>query len=81
MRTIEDWLIQGVEDTFRLYKNKNSALPNGWIEAQNHPPASLKLRASLLDHADHWNEEELKMHLIAPLLVFIDFETIIRNLL
>ncbi len=76
-RPFEQWLFEDVEIEFGLERVKDMLPLIEWLDTANIPqeiPSHLeKLRLFLFDNVDTWNEDELKMHFIAPFLLDIDF--------
>ncbi len=81
MRSFETWTYEEVEDTFGLTPLRSSALFEEWLAAEGFAPntaelASLDdLKELLFDEAKNWNEDELKLFFIGPLLSLIHFKT------
>jgi hypothetical protein len=79
MRAFENWLTQEVEDTFGIEKVKDYQPMKDWLSADtSHIKIEgwlLQLQELVSENADYWNEDELKMQFIAPLLSFINFQT------
>ncbi len=78
MRNFENWETQDLEMTFGLKRNLESKLLNDWIlsksdfdEATKHTIVKLQKRFLLL--SDYWNEDELKMQGISPILEIVDY--------
>jgi hypothetical protein len=81
MRSFDTWTYEEVEDTFGLTPLRSSALFEKWLAAEGFAPnaaelASLDdLKELLFDEAKNWNEDELKLFFIGPLLSLIHFKT------
>lgn len=63
---------------FGLQKLRNLPALQAWLEANNHiePETQIvlqKLQENLMDNFMDWNEDELKMQFIAPLLYLVDY--------
>jgi hypothetical protein len=80
MRNFETWETQDVELLLGITQQKHSALLSDWLCA---PTVSLSdmqhamienLRETLLDNADFWNEDELKLQFIAPVLQVVGYQ-------
>ncbi|MCB1190829.1 MAG: hypothetical protein H7A23_07890 [Leptospiraceae bacterium] len=79
MKPFAKWTIEEVEETFHIELQKNHKLLKDWIEASGILPSQeetelAKLQEKLLDHVWDWNEEELKVYFIIPLVSLVDFE-------
>ena len=79
MKNFENWETQDLEIAFDLHKNKKMTLLEDWLSASTTFDAHTRkelgiLKEKILDFADYWNEDELKMLFIAPLLVAFDFK-------
>lgn len=77
--SFRDWTLQTLEDTFRLREDRSHAPMAEWLEAEPNVDLTTqselnKLRQSLDRHARGWNEEELKILFIGPLLRLVDFD-------
>jgi hypothetical protein len=75
-KSFKDWDSEEVELTFEVERVKNLPLLLEWLEVKDMPlptPALEKLKEQLLDNAEGWNEDELKMFFIAPFLNMLDF--------
>lgn len=72
------WTEQKLHDTFGLRECPEHPRLQAWLEPvdapQDMPPLLEALRQRLARHARSWNEEELKLHFIGPLVALIDFE-------
>jgi hypothetical protein len=78
MRNFENWETQDVELTFGLEQKKKLPLLEEWLNPIEQLNSNEKKildiwRDKLLDNADFWNEDELKLQFIAPLLNLIDY--------
>ena len=80
MRNFENWETQDIEEIFNITELKNMPLLEDWLhtpilpleEAENRIVE--RLRNKLLDNADFWNEDELKLQFIAPLLLIVNYD-------
>jgi hypothetical protein len=75
-RPFEQWLFEDVEIEFGLYRVKNLPTLEEWLNASNVEKSINgfeKLRLSLNENVETWNEDELKMMFIAPFLIEFDF--------
>ena len=78
MKSFEKWKTEEVERTFAIKFLRSMPLMNDWLQFQQ-PLTSEeekvleKLRLFLQDFADFWNEEDMKMFFIAPILQMVDF--------
>lgn len=80
MRSFENWLTQEVEDTFGVAQVETLPLLENWLrrDEPDHSPLDDSLehaRRRLVRNADFWNEDELKLMFIAPVLAFVEYET------
>lgn len=75
-KPFEQWLFEEVQDAFGIKRIKNHETLQEWLAVENtqalHPNIE-RLRLTLEDYIETWNEDELKMMFIAPLLVEINF--------
>jgi len=79
MKSFSKWTIEEVEDTFNLVLQKQHEPLNAWMTPQFSPSKTeeqqlTQLSEKLLDHVWDWNEEELKVYFIIPLLNLVNFE-------
>ncbi|MGB0929458.1 MAG: hypothetical protein ACPGVB_01690 [Chitinophagales bacterium] len=76
-QSFEQWLFEDVEIEFGIEPIEEMPLMNEWLNTQDIPqsipPHLDKLRKFLLKNINLWNEDELKMHFIAPFLLDFDF--------
>lgn len=76
-RSFENWLWEDIEQEFGLQKTKKSALLEEWLTNKGFVLTALqtelmtRLQVSLEVHYQDWNEEELKLNFIAPLLTSV----------
>jgi len=80
MKSFESWTYEDVELTFDITKNKNSQILKNWITSEikiseNHLIIIDDLKELLNDNVNAWNEDELKMQFIAPLINIVRFTT------
>ena len=79
MKSFSKWTIEDVEETFHVVLHKYDDQLQDWM-ASHIPPSPEeheqlgRLQEKLLDHVWDWNEEELKVYFIIPLLNVINFE-------
>lgn len=79
MRNFENWETQDLEIEFNLGQLRQMPLLDTWLSSSTtltEPETNLVeyLRNKLLDNADFWNEDELKLQFIAPLLLVVNFD-------
>ncbi|MCP4400492.1 MAG: hypothetical protein GY801_24715 [bacterium] len=79
MKPFSKWTVEEVEDTFQLVLHKENPVLKNWLSAvsessQEDTQFLEQLQAPLLDHAWDWNEEELKIKFIGPLLSRVNFD-------
>ena len=75
MRNFENWETQDLEIAFDLEKNKEMALLKDWLSATTTFDIETKtelelLKDKILEFADYWNEDELKMQCISKMVDF-----------
>jgi hypothetical protein len=80
MRNFESWETQDLEMTFGLKRVKNMILLNDWLASTTHYDETSnqhiqKLRDRIYDFSDYWNEDELKMLCISPILEIVDYSS------
>ena len=79
MKSFSKWTIEEVEDIFQVVLQKQHENLHEWMEPYPSPSGEeLRqlqiLQDRLLDNVWDWNEEELKVYFIVPLLELIQFE-------
>ena len=79
MRNFENWDTQDLEIEFGLIQLRQMPLLEDWLKStttltENETNLVEYLRNKLLDNADFWNEDELKLQFIAPLLLVVNFD-------
>ncbi len=80
MRNFENWETQDLEMAFGIQKVRNMPLLNDWLsatEAFNEFDTKRieRLREQILEFADYWNEDELKMQCISVILDIVDYKS------
>jgi hypothetical protein len=81
MRSFETWTYEEVENVFGLTMHRTGPLFQEWLDAAACDPddATLQtldqLRDLLFEEALNWNEDELKLFFIGPVLGLIKFKT------
>ena len=79
MKSFSKWTIEEVEETFHIIQQKQDEQLEQWM-APFSAPSDIEqrqlqtLQEKLLDNVWDWNEEELKVYFIIPLLELIRFE-------
>lgn len=78
-KSFRDWKFEEVELTFGIQRVFEHPLLADWLSAERNPSEEdrrmiNKLRYQLFREVDTYNEEELKMRFIAPLLYLIPFD-------
>lgn len=78
IKTFSQWTIEEVEDTFQLNQLEESHILTSWLRPEKELPQKQEqeldiLRHRLLKNVYGWNEEELKMRFISPLLELADY--------
>ena len=75
-KPFEKWLFEEVEIEFGLERNNQLPILLEWLHISKEialPESLEKLRISLLDNVEIWNEDELKMLFLAPFLLHFEF--------
>lgn len=80
MKSFEAWNYEEVENTFQIQEMDTLPLLEEWLSAayeiEAHTKSNLhKMKDKLKRKAKAWNEDELKMFFIAPLLEDVELET------
>jgi hypothetical protein len=78
MRNFENWETEELEITFGIEQFDEMEKLNHWLGSQTTLTTSEqetveKLKKALRNNADFWNEDELKLQFIAPLLLIVDY--------
>ena len=79
MRNFENWETQDIETEFDIIQLKEMPLLEDWLKSTTtldtyQTTLAEFIRTQLLDNADFWNEDELKLQFIAPLLLLVDYK-------
>jgi hypothetical protein len=77
-KNFETWTYEEVEDTFSLVKLSSFDLFDQWLAAAHEPDHVRtvlmdEIRKDLIEYANSWNEDELKMCFISPLIALIHY--------
>jgi hypothetical protein len=81
MRSFDTWNYEQVEDAFGIFSVESNLNLDNWLEAKNCEPNELETtllnhyRKLLLKEVKNWNEDELKLFFIGPILGLVDFNT------
>ncbi len=80
MKSFESWLFDDVEAAFQIERNYKSEKISEWIKSEyilnERQKETLEiLNDVLLKNIDTWNEDELKMQFIGPLLALVNYNT------
>jgi len=80
MRAFESWLFDEVEIEFGIEKNDENIILNNWISSKKEIDSFEKkqidiLKISLKNNVTTWNEDELKMQFIGPMLALVNYNT------
>ncbi len=80
MRNFESWETQDLETEFGLVRNFQSNVLNNWINStstfDDFTIERLEnLRTAFFESSDYWNEDELKMQGISPILDIVNYRT------
>ncbi len=78
MRNFENWETQDLEIEFGLYRNYNSQLLEEWLTAtttldEYEMKRANRLKEKFFKFSDYWNEDELKMQGISPIIDLVDY--------
>ncbi len=85
MRPFENWTYEEVEDTFGLTEVSQMNSLDEWLDANSIALTEMDLqqaeylRLPLSKKVDGWNEDELKMFFIGPMLVLANLESLYFN--
>lgn len=85
MPSFREWKLPALEKRFALKRVKNSTLLNDWLDGSYtisnfEELVVTRLRETLDNSVFHWNEIELAMNFIGPLLWLVNFATEDSNL-
>jgi hypothetical protein len=81
MREFKNWTYEQVEDVFGISPVKPTPLFKEWLVAKGHAPDEAakktldQLRELLFEEAFNWNEDELKLFFIGPVISLVNFKT------
>jgi hypothetical protein len=81
MRSFDTWTYEQVEDAFGLVSLRTTPIFENWLNTEEYQPdASEKIvldkyRNLLFEEVKNWNEDELKLFFIGPLLSLVNFYT------
>jgi len=81
MRSFDTWNYEQVEDAFGISRVKTHPHFTDWLLATDCEPNNVEketlddFRNLLFDEVQNWNEDELKLFFIGPLLALIHFKT------
>lgn len=81
MRTFDTWTYEQVEDVFGILPLRTSAPFEDWLKAVDCDPNDSEkelldyYRNLLFEEVQNWNEDELKLFFIGPVLGLIHFKT------
>jgi hypothetical protein len=81
MRSFDTWTYEQVEDDFGIAPIRTSTAFEEWLEAAECEPNTAEkglldyYRDLLFDEVQNWNEDELKLFFIGPILGLIHFKT------
>ena len=79
MKLFSKWTIEDVEETFQLVLQNHHEQLTAWMTphqdiSKEEKQQLTQLRDKLVEHVWDWNEEELKVYFIIPLLNLVNFE-------
>ena len=78
-RPFEQWLYEDVQNEFGIKRIKNHQVLVAWLDVPNALPLEsniTRLQTLLESRIEAWNEDELKMNFIAPLLTEINYHNL-----
>jgi hypothetical protein len=78
-KSFKYWEIQDLHEQFNLVKLESTEKLNKWLSAQNKITEEEKiqieiLKNKLINNANYWNEEELKIKFIGPFLELVNLD-------
>ncbi len=78
MKSFENWNFEEIENSFGLTKVKNHPTLMDWVTAvepisETENNLLLSYQNLLVDSVDTWNEEELKVFFIGPVLMLVNY--------
>lgn len=78
MRNFENWETQDLEIEFGIEQVEEMEILEAWLSSQtslttSEKETAEKLKKALRNNADFWNEDELKLQFIAPILLIVDY--------
>ncbi len=82
MRNFENWETQDIEVSFDITQSYQMPLLEDWLKSttitlEDYQTALAEtIKIKLFKNADFWNEDELKLQFIAPLLLLVDYDNI-----
>jgi len=80
MKSFESWIIDEIESVFEINHVRNHKLLVDWVNCEvtitdiNRSFLDL-YKEKLYNNANFWNEDELKMNFISPIIMLVDFIT------
>ena len=77
-KNFENWTFEEVEDVFGVERKHDTELMLEWLSAKHEPDSARvtileEIRLYLREYADAWNEDELKMCFISPLIGLVHY--------
>jgi hypothetical protein len=77
-KSFETWTYEEVEDTFSIVKRSSLPLMEKWLATVHEPDTHRvvlldEIRNDLIEYANSWNEDELKMCFISPLISLVHY--------
>lgn len=81
MRSFDTWTYEQVEDVFGITPIQSNSQFDSWLKSEDCMPNELEkklldnYRKLLLREVQNWNEDELKLFFIGPVLGLINFNT------
>jgi hypothetical protein len=81
MRSFDTWNYEQVEDAFGIVPIETNPRFTDWLNADQYQPDASEIvllehyRKLLLKEVKNWNEDEMKLFFIGPILGLVDFNT------
>ncbi len=77
-KSFENWTYEEIQDVFSIVKRPQLPLLTNWLAAVHEPEPARKLildeiQNDLIEYANAWNEDELKMCFISPLITLVHY--------
>lgn len=77
-KDFENWTYEEIQDVFSIVKRPTLPLLTSWLATEHEPEPARKMildeiRNDLIEYANAWNEDELKMCFISPLITLVHY--------